>query len=74
MPAMMTTRQTAAALGVSENRIRRAIKRTGMWWRLTREHSGGSYLFSPHDVIALAEILKVRHLKHLRRTLTPEDA
>lgn len=71
MRRMMTTRQTAVALGVSERRVYAAIKRTGMRWRLHREYRGGSYLFSAHDVLALAEHLKTRNRGYLRSVLTP---
>lgn len=69
---MMTTRQTAQALGVSERRIYGAIRRTGMRWYLQKEYRGGSYLFSSEDVLRLAQLFKVRQLNYLRRTLTPE--
>lgn len=72
MRRMMTTRETAATLGVSERRVYSAIKRTGLRWRLQRQHRGGSYLFSGEDVVVLARILKRRNVGYLSRTLTPD--
>ncbi|WP_164681182.1 helix-turn-helix domain-containing protein [Mycobacterium intracellulare] len=67
----MTTAETARALGVSERTIYRAIKKTGMRWYLQRQHRGGSYVFTPEQVVALAEHLKTRNRGYLRATLTP---
>ncbi|ULE34366.1 helix-turn-helix domain-containing protein [Mycobacterium sp. IDR2000157661] len=69
MRRMMTTRQTAQALGVSERVIYRVIRRTGARWHLARECRGGSYLFSNEDVLWLAEVLGKRNLHSLRATL-----
>lgn len=67
---MLTTRETARALGVSERRIYSAIKRTGLRWHLQKR--GGSYVFSPNDVVWLAELLKTRNRGYLRSVLTPD--
>lgn len=72
MRRMMTTLEAAAALGVTERTIYRVIKKTGMRWRLQRQHRGGTYLFSGEDVVALARILKRRNVGYLVRTLTPD--
>lgn len=72
MRRMMTTLEAAAALGVTERTIYRVIKKTGMRWRLQRQHPGGTYLFSGEDVVALARIMKRRNIGHLVRTLTPD--
>lgn len=74
MRRMMTTFEAAAALGVTERTIYRVIKKTGLRWHLQRQHRGGPYLFTPEDVIALAQLLKTRNLRYLRATLTPETS
>lgn len=70
MRRMMTTYETAAALGVTERCVYAAIKRTGLRWHLQRQ--GGAYMFTPEDVVWLADVLKTRNRGYLRRTLTPE--
>jgi len=71
MRRVMTTYETAAALGVTERTIYRVIKKTGMRWYLPRQHRGGPYLFAPEQVVALAEHLKTRNRGYLRSVLTP---
>lgn len=71
---MMTTRETAQALGVTEEAIRRHMKKSGARWRQTRDRLTGSYLFSNDDVLALAAHFKVRQLGYLRSVLAPETS
>lgn len=74
MRHMMSTRETALALGVSERRVHSAIRRTGIRWRLTRKRGSGAYLFDREDVLTLAQLLETRNLGYLRATLAPERA
>lgn len=69
---MMTTRETAQALGVNERAIYRVLKKSGARWTQTRDRLTGTYLFDAEDVLWLARVLKVRQLGYLRATLAPE--
>lgn len=73
--APVNTSEAAATLGVSENAILRAVKKTGMRWRLSKVQ--GAYVFDREDIIALARVVKRRRTtpeprREVRRTL-PAD-
>ncbi|MEB3032288.1 helix-turn-helix domain-containing protein [[Mycobacterium] nativiensis] len=70
MPRMMTTSQAIAALGISRNTLRRAIRKSGL--RMTLTKSGVEYLFSPDDLDAVAQYLgKKQQPKATRGDGTP---